>query len=87
MIQILPPYPTSEHKPCDGQAIHTIEDLGEVTLVIRVVVDNVDLHGVGRAIVVVLRALGIIWAPVKVELQHFVVCTQGTAAQHGSVAS
>ena len=53
-------YPQSEHEPCDGQAIHTAEDLVEITLVIRVVVHNVNLHGVGLAIIVVLRALGVI---------------------------
>ena len=74
-------HPDGEHEPSNGQTVHTVQGLGQVRLIGGLVVHDVDLHGVGLAIILVLGPLGVVGAPVEVELEHLVSLGQGAPTQ------
>ena len=59
-MQLLNSHPDGEHEPGDGQTVHTAQDGVQVPLIGGLVVHDVDLHGVGLAIILVLGPLGVI---------------------------
>ena len=59
-MQLLNSHPGSEHEPGDGQTVHTAQDGVQVPLIGGLVVHDVDLQGVGRAIIRMLGPLGVI---------------------------
>ena len=59
-MQLLNSHPGSEHKPGDGQTVHTAQDGVQVPLIGGLVVHDVELHGVDLAIILVLGPLGVV---------------------------
>ena len=74
-------HPNCEHKPSDRQTIRTPQNGVQVPLIGGLVVHDVELHGVDLAIILVLGPLGVVGAPVEVELEHLVRRGQGPPAQ------
>ena len=65
-------YPNTELESCDSEAISGAESRLEVAVEAALQVDDVHLKGEGRPVVGVLGPLGVVLAPVEVELEDLV---------------
>ena len=65
-------YPNLKLKSCNSETVGCAESLGEVVLEAALHMDHMHLQGEGLVVVGVLRAPGIVLAPVIVELEDLV---------------
>ena len=74
-------YPNTELKSCDSEAISGAESRLEVGVEAALHVDDVHLKGEGHPVVGVLGPLGVVLAPVEVELEDLVILGKGSTTE------